>query len=67
MDIELSSFLSLILANCLIVLGISLFLCFFHKWTARPYDDLAMNIHGEFLGQGISNIESLLDKDESTV
>lgn len=75
MDIELSSLAALLLANGLITVCIIVFLAFFYKWDSKTYDDLAENVDNYggggfnnemFLGEGASQIESLLAKEEST-
>jgi len=78
MDIESTSLASMFIANCLILAGVFLYLAFYYKWDNKSYDDLVENvgtrfnknggIEGEiFLGEGASNIESLLGKDESSM
>ena len=75
MDIELSSLASLLMANGLIVLVIAIYFTFIYKWDNKTYDDLGENVDGYgggmsnneiFLGEGASQIESLLAKDEVT-
>lgn len=78
MDIESTSLASLFVVNSVILSGVFIYLAFYYKWDNKTYDDLADNvgsrynknggIDGEiFLGEGASNIESLLGKDESAI
>lgn len=75
MDIEVSSIIALIAINFLILISIIIYLFFYYKWDSKTYDDMAenldnyrpMNGNDLFLGEGTSNIESLLGKDDTTV
>ena len=65
MDLELSSLLTILLANAFVILSVLAFLALFHKWTAgrepKTYDSFAENL---VIGDGASQIESLLAKDD---
>ena len=75
MDIEVSSIVVVLAANVLIILGIIIYSCCFFKWDQKNHDDLAENwdcakvgpANELYLGEGASNIESLLGKDDTTV
>lgn len=76
MDIEVSSLGILVTVNLIIFIGIGIYLRFFYKWDNKQYDDMAVNLdnyrrntYGNelFHGEGASNIESLLCKDDTLV
>ena len=82
MDIESTSLAAMLLVNTLILSAAFVYYVFFYRWDNKTYDDLAENVGGRynkngaaievgdgelFLGEGASNIESLLGKDESSM
>lgn len=75
MDLESESIVVLLLVNMLALLIIVIYLIFFQKWGTKQYDNLDENL-GTFkkpyanemlYGEGHSNVESLIDKNESSV
>ena len=83
MDIESTSLAALLITNGLVLSGVFIYYAFFYKWDNKTYDDLAENVGGRyskagvtgpvgvdgeiFLGDGASNIESLLGKDDASI
>lgn len=68
---------ALLIANALVVISVIVYVIFFYKWDNKTYDDLAENVGNRFdkvefagemyLGEGASNIESLLGKDDASI
>jgi hypothetical protein len=74
MDIESTSLVTLWVVNGLVFLSVVVYLCFFYRWDSnKTYDDLAENrvdkynqtANDMFIGDGDSNIQSLLDKEQA--
>jgi Na+/melibiose symporter-like transporter len=74
MDIESCSLVVLVSINLIVFIGVILFLAFFYKWDNKTYDDMVENLDNYrragfgnelYLGEGASNIESLLAKEDT--
>ena len=78
MDIESTSLLALFVANFIIFMVVVIYLYFFYRWDSKTYEDMVESRgqkftknHGGiandimFIGDADSNIQSLLDKDQS--
>lgn len=75
MDLESTSLLALFSANFIVFSAIVIYLYFFYKWDSKTYDDMfesrgqKFNKNGiandMYIGDGDSNIQSLLDKDQT--
>ena len=75
MDIEVSSIVVILSVNGLILLTLIIYLLFIFKWDKKTYEDLAENLdnfgrefpnNGLMLEDEVSNVESLLGKDDSS-